>query len=70
MTYTRNMVTGTSTANLSIVLVDARLGVIEQARRHTYIASLLRIPHLVIAINKMDLVGWSEARFNEIRETF
>ena len=68
--YTRNMVTGASTANLSIVLVDARQGVIEQSRRHTYIASLLRIPHLVIAINKMDLVGWSEARFNEIRETF
>jgi sulfate adenylyltransferase subunit 1 len=68
--YTRNMVTGSSTANLSIVLVDARLGVIEQSRRHTAIASLLRIPHLVVAINKMDLVGWSEARFNEIREQF
>jgi bifunctional enzyme CysN/CysC/sulfate adenylyltransferase subunit 1 len=68
--YTRNMVTGASTANLSIVLVDARLGVIEQSRRHTYIASLLRIPHLVIAINKMDLVGWSEARFTEIRDEF
>jgi sulfate adenylyltransferase subunit 1 len=68
--YTRNMVTGASTANLSIVLVDARLGVIEQSRRHTAIASLLRIPHLVVAINKMDLVDWSEARFNEIREQF
>ncbi len=68
--YTRNMVTGASTANLSIVLVDARLGVIEQSRRHTYIASLLRIPHLVIAVNKMDLVGWSENRFREIREEF
>ena len=66
--YTRNMVTGASTANLSIVLVDARLGVIEQTRRHTYIAALLGIPHLVIAINKMDLVDWSEARFNEIRD--
>jgi sulfate adenylyltransferase subunit 1 len=65
--YTRNMVTGASTANLSIILVDARAGVIEQSRRHTAIASLLRIPHLVIAVNKMDLVGWSEARFNEIR---
>jgi len=64
------MVTGASTANLSIVLVDARLGVIEQSRRHTYLAALLRIPHLVIAINKMDLVGWSEARFQEIRDTF
>ncbi|HRI11498.1 MAG TPA: GTP-binding protein, partial [Verrucomicrobiota bacterium] len=68
--YTRNMVTGASSANLSIVLVDARQGVIEQSRRHTYIASLLRIPHLVIAINKMDLVDWSEARFTEIRDEF
>lgn len=68
--YTRNMVTGASTANLSVVLVDARAGVIEQSRRHTYIASLLRIPHLVIAVNKMDLVGWSEDRFLEIRDTF
>jgi bifunctional enzyme CysN/CysC/sulfate adenylyltransferase subunit 1 len=68
--YTRNMVTGASTANLSIVLVDARQGVIEQSRRHTYIASLLRIPHLVIAINKMDLVGWSRERFQEIRDEF
>jgi len=68
--YTRNMVTGASSANLSIVLVDARQGVIEQSRRHTYIASLLRIPHLVIAINKMDLVGWSRERFQEIRDDF
>ena len=68
--YTRNMVTGASTANLSIVLVDARLGVIEQSRRHTYLASLLRIPHLVIAVNKMDLVGWSEERYQEIRDAF
>ena len=68
--YTRNMVTGASTANLSIVLVDARAGVIEQSRRHTCIASLLRIPHLVVAVNKMDLVGWSEERFNEIRDQF
>jgi sulfate adenylyltransferase subunit 1 len=68
--YTRNMVTGASTANLAIVLVDARAGVIEQSRRHTAIASLLGIPHLVVAVNKMDLVGWSEARFNEIREQF
>jgi bifunctional enzyme CysN/CysC/sulfate adenylyltransferase subunit 1 len=66
--YTRNMVTGASTANLSIVLVDARQGVIEQTRRHTYIAALLGIPHLIIAINKMDLVDWSEARFTEIRD--
>ena len=68
--YTRNMVTGASAANLSIVLVDARLGVIEQSRRHTYLASLLRIPHLVVAVNKMDLVGWSEERFNAIRAEF
>ena len=68
--YTRNMVTGASSANLSIVLVDARAGVIEQSRRHTAIAALLRIPHLVVAVNKMDLVGWSEARFHEIREQF
>ena len=68
--YTRNMVTGASSANLSIVLVDARAGVIEQSRRHTCISSLLRIPHLVVAVNKMDLVGWSEARFLEIRDQF
>ena len=68
--YTRNMVTGASSANLSIVLVDARLGVIEQSRRHTALAALLRIPHLVVAVNKMDLVGWSEARFLEIRAQF
>ena len=66
--YTRNMVTGASTANLSIVLVDARLGVIEQTRRHSYIAALLGIPHIVFAVNKMDLVDWSEARFIEIRD--
>ena len=57
--YTRNMVTGASTADVSIVLVDARKGVSEQTRRHAYIASLLRIPHLVVAVNKMDLVGYS-----------
>jgi sulfate adenylyltransferase subunit 1 len=68
--YTRNMITGASTANLSVVLVDARAGVTEQSRRHTCIASLLRIPHLVVAINKMDLVDWSAERFLEIREEF
>ena len=66
--YTRNMVTGASSANLSVVLVDARLGVIEQTRRHTFIAAMLGIPHVVFAINKMDLVDWSEERFIEIRE--
>src|SRR5579872_403703 len=64
--YTRHMVTGASTADLSIVLVDARKGVSEQTRRHTYIASLLRIPHLVVCVNKMDLVGYDEAVFDRI----
>ena len=64
------LVTGASAANLSIVLVDARTGVIEQSRRHTCLTALLRIPHLVVAVNKMDLVGWSEQRFNEIRAEF
>ena len=68
--YTRNMVTGASTANLSVVLVDARQGVIEQSRRHTYLASLLKLPHLIVAVNKMDLVDWSEERFREIRNEF
>jgi bifunctional enzyme CysN/CysC len=68
--YTRNMVTGASTTDLAVVLVDARHGVVEQSRRHAYIASLLGIPHLVVAVNKMDLVGWSEARFDEIRAEF
>jgi sulfate adenylyltransferase large subunit len=64
--YTRNMVTGASTADVSIVLVDARKGVFEQTRRHAYIASLLRIPHLVVCVNKMDLVGYDEAAFEHI----
>jgi sulfate adenylyltransferase large subunit len=64
--YTRNMVTGASTADLSIVLIDARKGVSEQTHRHAYITSLLRIPHLVICVNKMDLVGYDEAVFDGI----
>ena len=68
--YTRNMVTGASTASLSIVLVDARHGMLEQSRRHAYIGSLLRIPHLVFAVNKMDLVNWDEATFRRIEEEF
>ena len=64
--YTRNMVTGASTADVAVVLVDARKGVIEQTRRHTLIASLLAVPHLVFAVNKMDLVDFDEARFDEI----
>ena len=66
--YTRNMVTGASTANLAIVLIDARQGVVEQTRRHSLIASLLRIPHLVYAINKMDLVGWDEGIYRKIED--
>jgi bifunctional enzyme CysN/CysC len=68
--YTRNMVTGASTANLSIVLVDARKGVVEQTRRHAFIASLLRVPHLVLAVNKMDLVDWDCDTFERIAEDF
>lgn len=68
--YTRNMVTGASTANLAIVLVDARNGVIEQTCRHAFIASLLRIQHIVVAINKMDLVNWSEEQFTKIKRDF
>ena len=64
--YTRNMITGGSTANLAIILVDARLGVITQTRRHTFLVSLLGIKHVVLAVNKMDLVDFSEERFNEI----
>ena len=60
------MVTGASTAELGIVLVDARQGVIEQTRRHAYILSMLRVPHAVVAVNKMDLVDWSQERFDEI----
>ena len=68
--YTRNMVTGASTASLALVLVDARKGVIEQTRRHSYIASLLGIPHLVLCVNKMDLVGFSEEIYEKIRQEF
>src|SRR5882757_1828360 len=68
--YTRNMVTGASTANLSVVLVDARLGVIEQTRRHTYIAALLGIPHIVIAVNKMDLVDYDQQVYDRIADEF
>lgn len=68
--YTRNMVTGASTANLALILVDARKGVIEQTRRHSYIASLLKIPHIVICVNKMDLVDYNQERFDEIVEEY
>ena len=68
--YTRNMVTGASTANVALVLIDARNGIVEQTRRHAIISSLLQIPHLVVCINKMDLVDYSEERFNEIQDEF
>ncbi|MCA9644096.1 MAG: sulfate adenylyltransferase subunit CysN [Myxococcales bacterium] len=68
--YTRNMATGASTANVAIILIDARLGVLQQSRRHAYIASLLGIPHLFVCINKMDLVDYDQRRFEEIREEF
>ncbi|PYV90694.1 MAG: sulfate adenylyltransferase [Acidobacteria bacterium] len=68
--YTRNMVTGASTASLALILVDARKGVVEQTRRHSCIASLLGIPHLVLCVNKMDLVAFSQEIFNQIRHDF
>ena len=64
--YTRNMVTGASTANAALILIDARNGVIEQTKRHSFISSLLQIPHLIVCINKMDLVDFSEKRYEEI----
>jgi len=68
--YTRNMVTGASTADLAIVLVDARNGLTEQSRRHAFLTTLLRVPHLVLAVNKMDLVGYSQQVFDEICAEF
>jgi bifunctional enzyme CysN/CysC len=68
--YTRNMVTGASTADLALMLVDARNGIVQQSRRHLFIASLLRIPHVVVCVNKMDLVDYSEAVFDEICSEF
>lgn len=68
--YTRNMVTGASTANAAIILVDARHGVIEQTRRHLFIASLLQIPHVIVCINKMDLVDYSEDAYNKVINHF
>ncbi len=68
--YTRNMVTGASTADLAVVLIDARHGVVEQTRRHAFIASLLRIPHVVVAVNKMDLVDYAEDAFDAVVREF
>ena len=68
--YTRNMVTGASTAHLVIVLVDARVGLLEQSRRHAFLASLLGVQHIVLAVNKMDLTDWDQERFGWIRDEF
>ncbi|HEX4502014.1 MAG TPA: sulfate adenylyltransferase subunit CysN [Scandinavium sp.] len=68
--YTRNMATGASTCDLAILLMDARKGVLDQTRRHSFISTLLGIKHLVVAVNKMDLVEYSEAKFNEIRDAY
>jgi bifunctional enzyme CysN/CysC len=68
--YTRNMVTGASTADLAVVLIDARKGSLEQSRRHAFIAALLGIPHLVVAVNKMDLVNWRQEVFDQISAEF
>lgn len=68
--YTRNMATGASTCDLAILLIDARKGVLDQTRRHSFISTLLGIKHLVVAVNKMDLVNFSEEKFNEIRESY
>src|ERR1700722_19570474 len=68
--YPRNMVTGASTADLAIILVDARNGLTEQSRRHAFLTTLLRVPHLVLAVNKMDLVGYDQQVFEEICEEF
>ncbi|MBX6766990.1 MAG: GTP-binding protein [Actinomadura rubrobrunea] len=68
--YTRNMVTGASTADLAIILVDARKGILEQSRRHAFLATLLRVPHLVVAVNKMDLVDYDQRVFEDIVEEF
>jgi len=68
--YTRNMVTGASTANIALVLVDARHGILEQTRRHAFISSLLQVPHLVLCVNKMDLVDWEEGVYTAIVDEF
>ncbi|WP_067508629.1 sulfate adenylyltransferase subunit 1 [Actinoplanes sp. TFC3] len=68
--YTRNMVTGASTADLALILVDARKGLVEQSRRHAFLTSLLRVPHLVLCVNKMDLVGWDKDVYDKIADEF
>src|SRR5437762_1287598 len=68
--YTRNMVTGASTADLALILIDARNGIVEQSRRHAFLASLLGVPHLVLCVNKMDLVDYDQAVFERIKDEF
>jgi bifunctional enzyme CysN/CysC len=68
--YTRNMVTGASTADLALILVDARKGLVEQSRRHAFLCSLLRVPHLVLCVNKMDLVDWDQSVYEKIADEF
>jgi sulfate adenylyltransferase subunit 1 len=68
--YTRNMITGASTANVALILIDARHGVIEQTKRHSFIASLLQIPHVIVCVNKMDLVEWQESQFQKIIDEY
>src|SRR6187401_739922 len=68
--YTRNMVTGASTADLALILVDARKGLVEQSRRHAFLTSLLRVPHLVLCVNKMDLVDWDRGVYERIADEF
>src|SRR5882762_7912136 len=68
--YTRNMVTGASTANLAVILIDARKGLVEQTYRHSYIASLLKIPHIIVCVNKMDLVNYDQQVYEKIIEEY
>ncbi len=68
--YTRNMVTGASTADLAIILIDARKGLLEQSRRHAFLTTLLRVPHLVLAVNKMDLIDYDQETFEQIKDEF
>ena len=68
--YTRNMVTGASTAHVSLILIDARKGVIEQTRRHAFLSSMLGVPHMVVCVNKMDLIDWDRAQYERIQSDF
>ena len=68
--YTRNMVTGASNAHVALILIDARKGVIEQTRRHAFLSSMLGVPHMVVCVNKMDLIDWDQERFERIKSDF